>query len=321
MAVRPVLAAAVAVVALTLAPAAAGSEPLSDVGISAPRLQVNAKGEALVTYRRANGTPRRVLVWGAVDARSPSSGLPQMRFRYDYAGGWGKYRSASYWRTFRDACRPYDGPRLPFLVAACKARDGSYWAIQAWRRNLPHRGHLPWTRKQAVREFRLAHWTGEPAKLEVWTDWAFGGEAHGLFGRMTYRGTPVHGLASNRNGEPLDRYGRNLYIDTYDSAYGRGWRRETSILFRRPSGAFCYSFWPTRDRSLPGYPNNPRPAGHGQRYRITVAGPGVTPDVVWEGAGLPRFDPRNAAHVEHERRMNELLLRVTAPDVFCRTQL
>jgi hypothetical protein len=316
--VRPVLATSLA--ALVLAAPALASEPLSDVGISAPRLQVNARGEALVTYRRADGRVRRVLVWGAVNARHPSADGQQVRFRYDYAGGWGKYRRL-YWRTFRDACRPYDGPRLAFLVAACRAPDGSYWAIQAWRRNLPHRGHPPWTATQAVREFRVSHWTGEPAKLEAWTDWAFRGEAHGLFGRLTYGGVPVHGFSTTRGGAPLDRYGRNLYIDTFGSAYGPGWRRETSIVFRRPSGAFCYSFWPTRDVSLPGHPNNLRPAGKGRRYRITVAGPGVTPDVVWEGKGLPDFDPRNPAHVEHERRMNELLLQVTAPDRFCPSQL
>jgi hypothetical protein len=316
--VRLVLATSLA--ALVLAAPALASEPLSDVGISAPRLQVNAKGEALVTYRRAGGAIRRVLVWGAVNSHHPSPDVRQVRFRYDYAGGWGKYRRR-YWRAFRDACRPYDGPRLAFLVTACKAPDGSYWAIQAWRRNLPHRGHPPWTAAQAAREFRVSHWTGEPAKLEAWTDWAFRGEAHGLFGRLTYGGVPVHGFSTTRDGGPLDRYGRNLYIDTFGSAYGRGWRRETSIVFRRPSGAFCYSFWPTRDVSLPGHPNNLRPAGNGRRYRITVAGPGVTADVVWEGRGLPDFDPRNPAHVEHERRMNERLLQVTAPDRFCPSQL
>ena len=42
------------------------------------------------------------------------------------------------------------------------------------------------------------------------------------------------------------------------------------------------------------------------RYRITAVGPGVTPDVIWEGAGLPDFDPSNAADIAHERAMNAL---------------
>ena len=55
-------------------------------------LKVNRKGEALVTYRRADGRVRRVLAWGAVNALAPTADVPQVRFRYDYSGGWGKYR-------------------------------------------------------------------------------------------------------------------------------------------------------------------------------------------------------------------------------------
>ncbi len=57
----------------------------------------------------------------------------------------------NYWRTFRDACRPYDGPALPLLITACKAPDGTYWALQAWQRNLPMRGFEPWTDWQTRR--------------------------------------------------------------------------------------------------------------------------------------------------------------------------
>ena len=57
----------------------------------------------------------------------------------------------------RNACRPYDGPELQWLVTACKAPDGSYWAVQAWQRMLPNYGLAP-TPKQAVWELRLSHW-------------------------------------------------------------------------------------------------------------------------------------------------------------------
>ena len=49
-----------------------------------------------------------------------------------------------------------------------------------------------------------------------------------------------------------------------------------------------------------------RPPGNGSRYRLSVSGPGVTPDVVWEGPGLHDFDPRDAVEVSLEARMNEL---------------
>ena len=39
-----------------------------------------------------------------------------------------------------------------------------------------------------------------------------------IFGRLTYAGVPVHGFSTTPTGEPLDRYGRVLYLDTLDSA-------------------------------------------------------------------------------------------------------
>jgi hypothetical protein len=313
-----VAALAAALLVLALAPAANASEAFADVGPAFVSLEANRKGEALVTYKRADGRIRHVLVWGAVGARAPNEARRALRFKFDYAGGWGKHRRASYWRSFRNFCEPYDGPQLAYFVAGCRAPDGSLWALQAWQRLLPHRGYDPWLAWQSAPELRVSHFVKDIAQLEVHTDWAFNGDAHDLFGRLTYAGLPVHGFAS-ASGNPRDRYGRNVYIDTYDSAYGSGWKRETSVLLRKNSGSFCYSFWPTRDKSLPGYPNNRRPAGHGKSYRITVPGPGATPDVVWEGPGLPDYNPGNPEHVALERRMNDLLW--SYGDRFCRTQL
>ncbi len=289
-----------------------------DVNTTGVRLAVNPRGVALVTYG-ARGRAFHTLVWGAVNARPPSQTVRQVHFRFDWSGGW---RSAHrlVWKHFKNRCGSYDGPTLADAVAACKAPDGSYWALQAWQPYLPHRGYAPWLPRQTQWELHISHWVGPTAKLEVYPDWAFKGQAHDLFGRLTYLGNPVYGFGTGRDGAPNDRYGRSLYIDTFESAYGSGWRRETSIVFRRGSGAFCYSFWPTHDKTLPGYPNNPRPAGNGKRYRITVAGPGVTPDIVWEGAGLHDFDPDSRSDVEYEHRMDTLFMQFLANDKFCPTQ-
>src|SRR5437660_12719024 len=109
----------VAVGLLGLLPAGpAGGSQLIDRNAAGVRLAVNAKGEALVTYR-ARGRLWRVLAWNATDARQPESWpQPQVRFRKDYSGGWGKYRTR-YWERFKNGCRPYDGPAIPFLVPAC----------------------------------------------------------------------------------------------------------------------------------------------------------------------------------------------------------
>jgi hypothetical protein len=207
-----------------------------------------------------------------------------------------------------------------YLVAACTEPDGSYWALQAWQPYLPHRGYPPWLARQTEWELHISHWSGALAKLEAYTDWAFNGQAHDLFGRLTYLGNPVYGFGIGKDGAPNDRYGRSLYIDTFDSAYGSGWKRETSISFRRGSGAFCYSFWPTHDKTLPGYPNNLRPAGNGKRYRITVEGPGVTPDLQWEAAGLHDFNPSSSADRAYEAQMDALFMQFLGQDKFCPTQ-
>jgi hypothetical protein len=273
-------------------------------------------GTALVTYR-ARGKTRHVLVWGAINALTPSSGKPQVRFKLDYTGGLRSQHRAA-WVSFVNECKPYTGPPLAYEVAACDAPDGSHWALQSWQRNLPHRGWPAWTAAQKAWELRVSHWTGELAHVELYADWAFSGAAHGIFGRMTYDGVPVHGFHTTSNGAPTDSYGRSLYIDTYDSKYGPGWKRETSIVFRNPVGDFCYSFWPTHDESLPGHPA--RPAGSGTKYRISVVGPGVTPDVTAEVNDPGTWDANDSQKVAWEKQQLALFDKITAGDKFCQTQ-
>ena len=313
------LAALVPLVVVLAAPCTASASDRLDVNASHVRLAVNKSGLAMVTYR-ARGRTVHAIVWGATNALPPSQTVPQVRFRIDWTGGWAEFHHRLIWKHFRNACRPYDGPPLAWFVTACKGPDGSYWALQAWQQYLPHRGYPPWQASQQQWELHVSHWTGPLAQLEVYRDWAFAGQAHDLFGRLTYLGVPVHGFGTAKNGAPSDRYGRSLYIDTFDSAYGSGWKRETSIVFRKPSGAFCYSFWPKHDKTLPGYPNDLRPPGKGKRYRITVVGPGVTPDVSWETPGLHDFDANNPADVDWERQMDAIFMRLLGADKFCSTQ-
>jgi hypothetical protein len=271
------------------------------------RFKVSADGKAMVSYR-ARGRAWDVLAWGAINARHPTIARKQIQFRIDRAGGW---RAFGRKLEFRNACRPYDGPPLVHLVTACKAPDGSYWALQRWQRALPNLGFLPWLPQQRVWALHLSHWSGPLAVLEGYTDWSWRGRFHHIFGRLTYRGRPVHGFKTNRYGSRLDKYGRLVYLDTFSSRYGRGWRRENSYVTHKGTGVFCYTFR-SRDPRRGGYTyprgfRGMRGPGNGEAYRMTVEGPGVTPDVKWEGAGLPRFNPRAAAHVAHEREMNAKL--------------
>lgn len=275
--VRTALALAIAVGCCLFYAATADASQLIDRNAHDVTLAVDNRGEALLTYT-ARGQTKHVLAWGAINALPPQRGRGQVSFQLDYAGGYGKYRNPHYWQTFGNDCTPYDGPALAWLVTACDAPGGSYWAIQAWQRELPDYGVTP-TAAQAVWELRLSHWSGPLAVLTITTDWAYRKYDH-LFGTYTYDGIPVHGFKSTSAGVPIDSYGRNLYVDRYDSAYGQGWRRDNSFLTHTPKGSFCYGFFPHGDH----------PSGRGSRYRATAEGPGVTPDVMWIGEAPGAYD-------------------------------
>jgi hypothetical protein len=282
-----------------IAAADATASQLIDRNATGVRLAANSKGEALLTYQ-ARGGLQRVRLWGAVNARPPSTSRPQVQFSKDYSG--------KGWQTFKNECRPYDGPDLAFLVAACKAPDGSYWAVQSWQRLLPNFGAAPRAAAQGARELHVSHWTGLPAKLEAWTDWVYAGRYQHLFGRLTYNGQPVYGFKSTRQGSPLDDYGRNVYVDTFNSKYGKGWKRENSFLTHNPTGVFCYGFYPFTKSS----------PGTGAQYRLTVIGPGVTPDVSVTVTGLHNYDRNNPADVAYEQQQNTLLDSVAVNDKKCK---
>jgi hypothetical protein len=305
----PVLA-CLALVLSAIVPARAHASQLIDRNTSHERLAVSRGGTALVSYRTARGV-RHVLAWGAVNARAPTEGVPQVKFKLDYSGGWGSFRRPV-WKTLRNACRPYAGPRLPYLVAACTAPDGSYWALQRWQRLRANFGLPPTRSGQDAWELRLSHWTGPVARIDVWLDWSYSGRFHHLFGRLTYRDQPVYGFSTTPEGDPVDAYGRVLYLDTYDSAYGPGWRRENAFVSRRPSGAFCYGFVPH-----PGPTGVSLPPGNGTRYRLSTSGPGVTPDVSWVGPALHDFDVSDPADRDLESRMNALQAQVFAGSKPC----
>jgi hypothetical protein len=272
---RASLVAMVVAVLATMASSASASQ-LVDRNATAIKLEVNSKGEALLTYK-AHGAQKHVLAWGALNAIAPTRSRPQLAFKLDYAGGWGKYHT-DYWKTFKNSCGAYDGPKLAWFVTGCKAADGSYWALQAWQRMLPNYG-VAANATQTVWELRLSHWTGDLPVLTIDTDWAWHQWDH-LFGTLTYKGQPVFGYKATPGGNPLDTFGRNIYVDTYDSVYGTGWKRENSFLTHTNTGAFCYSV----------NPHGAHPAGKGTEYRATVEGPGVAPDVMWQGASPGSYD-------------------------------
>ena len=277
---------ALALAALAAVPTANGTEIITRNATDV-RLLANSRGEALLTYV-AEGVAKRLLVAGAVNAIHPTQSRPQVAFRITSAG------------AFSGSCGRYDGPPLAWLVVACKAPDGSYWAVQSWQRMLPNFGVAP-SPDQAAWELHLSHWTGPLPTLEITMNWSWRRWEH-LYGRFTYRGVPVHGFASTPGGVPLDTHGRNIFLDAFNTAYGPGWRRENSFLTHKGTGVFCYSINPHR----------PHPAGNGTKYRATVKGPGVTPLVTWEGVSPGPYD--HAADLAHNRAIAALGDRLCRPN-------
>jgi len=264
--------------AVALLPGAALGSELIGRNATNVRLQVDATGHALVSFS-SGGRPRTVAAWGAVDARDPSRTQPQVAFSLTVGGKIGP-----------NVCGAYRGPPLAWRVAACTAPDGTNWAVQAWQRSLPNYGAGA-SGERAAADLRLSHWSGPLPVLEVATDWSYHRFQH-LYGRLTYQGKPVFGFRVTGSGVPLDSYGRNVYLDTFGSGYGPGWKRVNSFLAHGPGGTFCYGF----------YPHGPGGTGEGTSYRATVIGPGVTPDVMWQGAAPGAYDAARDAQANDAQR-------------------
>ncbi|HUZ98393.1 MAG TPA: hypothetical protein VMU74_03445 [Gaiellaceae bacterium] len=289
-------------VALALSGNALASQ-LVDRNATGVKLEANTNGKALLVYR-AHGASRHVLVWGAMNALFPSTSEPQVKFKLDYSGG-------PNWQGFTNMCVPYDGPALPDVVAACKLPDGSYWAAQQWAQPLPDLGFTPWTAPQSAKWLEISHWQGPTPTLSAYTDWVWGGRFQEVFGVYTYAGKPVHGFGTTRYGAPTDGYGRLIFLDTFDSPYGSGWRRENSFVPHNPTGVFCYGFYkfdPTKGGNRhPAGDTAARGPGLGTRYRLIALGPGVEPNVATQIGGLHPYDPTNPADVTYEQQQVSIL--------------
>lgn len=274
------------------APATVSASQLLDRNATDVRLGVSPNGVAQISYTE-RGKRKKVLAWGALNAAFPTSPhAKQQLFSVNYANGYGS-QYAALGRNFKNVCKPYDGPKLPWLVTACKAPDGSYWALQSWQRLLNDWGRPSDAFRQS-KELRLSHWKGDLPDLTVKKDWSYGGQWQHFYGDFTYRNKALHGFKTDSLGAPLDKFGALVFMDTFDSAYGKGWMRETGWVTHKGNGAFCYSM----------NPHGKQPAGNGKKYRITVQSPGALPDIDWHGKPVGAYDPAKDAAANEDQRQN-----------------
>jgi hypothetical protein len=288
----------------------ASAAQLIDRNATGVQIKANTKGEMMLTYHKG-AQVKHVLVWGAINALAPRQGARQVKFKLDYSGGWGS-RHTVYWKHFPGGCGAYDGPALPYLVAACKSADGSYWAAQSWPQPQPNLGFTPWSDALRAKWLEVSHWTGDVAQLETGTNWVYGGRFEALFGRLTYRGAPVYGFGTTRFGAPTDGFGSLVYLDTYNSVYGPGWKRENSFVSHNPTGVFCYGFY-SFDPTKGGYKHPAgwtarRGPGTGEKYRLLASGPGVTPDVGALVDGMHPYDRSSSQDVAWQQQQTQRLL-------------
>ncbi len=245
-------------------------------GVHKTGLIVNRHGVARVSYTTAAGVRKHVLAWGAINALTPRQGASQVHFKFDYSGGHGSFGNG-YWKRMHNYCRRYTGPRLTHLVVACDAPDGSHWALQSWRRELKDGGWVGTARQQAP-ELHLSHWTGKMAQLFMDTSWLQNGRFDRVFGYLHYDSKGVYGFSATSVGAPTDSFGRNMYIDTHNPVWGKGWFRFNSGLTHRTAGQLLpggvQALRPCQSRSrrcLP--PDRDGPRRHPDRLADTQ-GPG-----------------------------------------------
>ena len=239
---------------------------MSDLDATFLSLKVNAKGEALVTYRRRDGKVRHVLVWGALNAVPPSDqSVRQVRFSYDYAGGWGKYRKASYWKTFRNACTPYDGPPLVYFVLRVQGAGRHLLGDSALAARTP----APRLRAVvAIADVRTSCTspTGRASSRSSRSTptGRTAGSGRGCSVASPTSATRSSASARPAQGNPFDRYGRNVYIDTLQLGLRR--RLEARVRDPRPQDTRARSATAScPQKPFPDYPSKAmRPPGAGR---------------------------------------------------------
>ena len=157
------------VAALALLVAAPGA--LASVGVgtnaAAPSLQVDAKGNALVSYREG-GARRTVLV--------PVTG--SVVFGGKLSGP--------------DVSKPSSTPKLPFAKVVRKGPKGWYYALQTW------------PARSGPVELRFSRWRGSPTKLTLTATQGHLGIA--LAGKVTYGGKPIPQVSRAPGGVVIREY-------------------------------------------------------------------------------------------------------------------
>ena len=200
---RRLLVAASAAAAVVLAQALSADASV-EIGVNAvgASLRIDAAGDAQATWTSRDGATHTIVV-----ARDGS-----LHFGATLSGA--------------DVSHPASAETVRWALVVRETTGGTYYALQSWQRLVG-----------APVELRFSRWTGEPTVLTLRVVCCKWGSVN-VDGRATFHGRPIYGEHATAQGNPLDPYGRNVYLDTYR---GGGWQRMMGILTHKPTGAF--SLW------------------------------------------------------------------------------
>ena len=183
--------------------------------------------------------------------------------------------TASYWKTFKNACKPYDGPALPYLRRRLQgARRLVLGPAELAAQPAAPRLRPLEARPARRRAARLAL-DRELAQLEIHADWAFGRPS------TCSGGSPTRAARSRLRHDPsASRATATGAASTSTPSTRRtapgGSASRGSLLHRRTGRSATASGRPEKSAPRAIRANLRQPAP-GERYRITVVGPGVTP--------------------------------------------
>jgi len=260
-----------------------------------PTMKVGKIGStqiAVISYKVKKGkkvSQVNAMVWGAVDFRPYSKTKKQAAFKVNNAGGFKSPWGSGSYAKVKNQCvhNAAIQAALPLCIYACTMPDGSHWAMQVWQRGLPNMGVKPTKAVQTSFELHASHWTTKKTPV-LWmkVGWQNYSQIYDhMYGTFSAGGVPVYGASSTAVGNPLDTYGRNIYVDLQNAAWTAkgahtqpgGWIRWNGFLAHRPKGNFCASVFP----KLFGvkFPDFQVSTG----FRAFAMGPGVTPIAGWVG--------------------------------------
>ena len=158
---------------------------------------------------------------------------------------------------FAGTCGRYDGPGDPgHGRRAARRPTGRTGPRRAGSSRCPNLGFTPWTSQLSQQLARGLALDGRLAKLETRLELGLRRPLPEPLRPADVPRQPVYGFGTTQFGAPTDGFGRLIYLDTFNSAYGPGWKRENSFVPHNPTGVFCYGFY-SFDPTKGGYQHPP----------------------------------------------------------------